>query len=208
MSDRKLKNGRLGCVILAGGKSTRMGMDKALVEYNGETFIKRLTREFDWFEEKIIARGDQAGLQDTFVGDWRVIPDVFRDHGPLGGLHAALSDCESEALFVVTCDMPRVKSSLARRLQACWEETRMQEQDSGSVGVDAVIVVDTDGRVHPLCGIYSKSVLPVVEEQLKAEKNRMMELLRRLQVCFVAIKSETESGQLANINTVQELKQL
>lgn len=205
MNNPKRKDGEPGCVILAGGKSIRMGMDKALVEYNGETFIGRLMRELDWFEEKLIARGEQAEIWGAAAGGWRVISDVFQNQGPLGGLHAALCACEAEAVFVVSCDMPLVKSSLVRDLIARWEESG---RDSSLVGVDAVIAAAPDGSVHPLCGIYSKAILPVLEEQLNGNQNRVMELLRKLRVRLVVVDAASEAGQLANINTRQELEQL
>lgn len=205
MNNPKRKDGEPGCVILAGGKSTRMGMDKALVEYNGETFIGRLMRELDWFEEKLIARGEQAEIWGAAAGGWRVISDVFQNQGPLGGLHAALCACEAEAVFVVSCDMPLVKSSLVRDLIARWEESG---RDSRLVGVDAVIAAAPDGSVHPLFGIYSKAILPVLEEQLNGNQNRVMELLRKLRVRLVVVDAASEAGQLANINTRQELEQL
>lgn len=199
----------MGCVILAGGKSSRMGMDKAFVEYNGETFISRLTRELNWFPERFIARGDQEPFDETIVSGWTVISDITPDHGPLGGLHAALSACETEALFVVTCDMPLIKSSLVKKLGECWEESKEKDtKEKDTKGMDAVIVVEPDGRIHPLFGIYRSSVLPILEEQLMAGKNRVMDFLQRLQVHFVTIEDESEALQLANINTMQELRQL
>lgn len=199
----------MGCVILAGGKSSRMGMDKAFVEYNGETFISRLTRELSWFPERFIARGDQEPFDEPIVSGWHVIPDITPDHGPLGGLHAALSVCETEALFVVTCDMPLIKSSLVKKLEECWKESKEKDtKEKDAKGMDAVIAVGPDGRIHPLFGIYRSSVLPILEEQLMAGKNRVMDFLQRLQVRFVTIEDESEALQLANINTMQELRQL
>ena len=82
-----------GCVILAGGKSSRMGTDKALLTIENTNFIKKLCTEFDFLEEKIIARGNRAEIAES---TWSVIPDVYPDHGPIGGLHAALNSCRSD----------------------------------------------------------------------------------------------------------------
>ena len=99
---------KIGCAILAGGKSSRMGTDKALLEYDGKQFIMQIAEELAWFNERIIARGSNSGFGDEIECNWKVIPDIFPDHGPISGLHVALSCCESDALFVVTCDMPLI----------------------------------------------------------------------------------------------------
>ena len=72
----------IGCVILAGGKSSRMGTDKALLEINGTNFIKKIAGELDSFEEKIFARGNREPI--SFDG-WKNIPDVYQECGPDGG---------------------------------------------------------------------------------------------------------------------------
>ena len=184
---------KIGCAILAGGKSSRMGTDKALLEYEEKKFIEQIAEELSWFEERIIARGNNGGLSVEIEEAWKVIPDQCPDHGPIGGLHAALSVCESEALCVVTCDMPLIRSELVRRL--CGE---MQQ------AYDAVISVGMDGKIHPLCGVYRKSALPVLEEQIVSDRNRVMEALKKLRVKYVNMDSPEQAHQLANINTPQE----
>ena len=70
-----------GCVILAGGKSSRMGTDKAFLPLNGKKFIEVLTEEFRFFEEKIIVRGNDDEISDI---TWPVISDIYLNCGPIG----------------------------------------------------------------------------------------------------------------------------
>lgn len=214
---------KIGCAILAGGKSSRMGTDKALLEYDGKQFIMQIAEELSWFDERIIARGSNCGFGDEIARQWKVIPDIYPDHGPIGGLHAALSCCETDALFVVTCDMPLIKSELVRKL--CMEMQKMDagrgqtnryagdragedvdEQVSGDIrdSVDAVIAVGADDKIHPLCGVYRKSTLPVLEEQIISGQNRVMASLKKLHVKYVTIDSPSEACQISNINTPQD----
>ena len=200
----------VGCVILAGGKSSRMGTDKALLELNGKTFIEQISKELEWFEEKIIAHGNTRELSDTI---WTVISDIYPNHGPLGGIHSALSVCQSDALFVVTCDMPLLKSSLAHKLCDIMCESEVMERTvdgavSGQVVYDAVISVGEDGKIHPLCGVYRKSVLSILEEQILSGRNKVMEVLNKLHVKYVTIDSSIGVQQLLNINTPQDYKKL
>ena len=197
---------KIGCAILAGGKSSRMGSDKAFLEYEGKKFITQIAEELSWFDERIIARGGNSRFESALEREWTVIPDIYPDHGPMGGLHAALSACESDALFVVTCDMPLIESELVRELCE-W----MQETDSGEERVDAydvVISVGEGGKIHPLCGVYRKSVLPVLEEQIISDQNRMMAALKKLRVKYVTVDTPAKERQLANVNTPEDYEKL
>ena len=181
---------KIGCVILAGGKSSRMGKDKALLEINGKNFIKQLTEELDWFGEKLIARGNNSEIQEVL---WPVMPDVYQERGPIGGLHAALSLCESDALFCVSCDMPLIQSPLAKSL--C---------DSMDEACDAVVAKAEDGRIHPLCAVYRKEAAAVFEEQILSGNNRIMSALDKMRVKYITIDFERGAQQLFNVNTPEE----
>ena len=191
----------IGCVILAGGKSSRMGTDKALLEFDGKKFIEQISEELEWFEEKIIAHGNTRELSDTI---WAVISDIYPNHGPIGGIYTALSVCQSDALFVATCDMPLLKSSLTRKL--C--NVMCESEVVGQMAYDAVISVGEDGKIHPLCGVYRKSALPILEEQILSGRNKMMEALKKLNVKYVTIDSSIGAQQLLNVNTPQDYEKL
>lgn len=185
---------KIGCVILAGGKSSRMGKDKALLEINGKNFIKQLSEELDWFNEKLIARGNNSEIPEV---SWPVIPDVYQERGPIGGLHASLSICQSDALFFVSCDMPLIQSSLAKFL--C---------DSMTEAYDAVVVKSEDGRVHPLCAVYRKATVKVFEKQILAGNNRIMGALDKMRVKYVTIDFTKGAQQLLNVNTPKDYLEL
>ena len=180
---------KIGCAVFAGGKSSRMGTDKALLEWKGKNFIKRLCDELDDFEEKIIARGNRSEIEDV---SWQIISDIYPERGPMGGLHAVLTACRSDAMCCVSCDMPFLQIALAKKLCESMEEE-----------TDAVIAVTADGRKQPLCGVYSKSLLPVLEEQLLAGDYRMMKALQNVRVKYVLL-DDKDSEQLKNINTPEE----
>lgn len=182
----------IGCVILAGGKSSRMGQDKAMLTLNGKTFMDYICETCAEFEEKLIARGNQKEISQK---DWRTISDIYMERGPIGGLHSALSVCQSDALFCISCDSPFVTSSLVEKL--CKEMDDM---------TDAVVVMEENGRMHPLCAVYQKNVASILEEQICNGNNRMMEALRHIQVKYVNISNATVH-QLSNINTQEAYQQ-
>jgi len=178
----------IGCVILAGGRSSRTGTDKAILPIENKSFIHILCDTFSFFEEKIIAGGDREFPADIA---WTLIPDAYSCHGPIGGLHAALKYCQSNALFVTACDTPLMKAAVYDRLcQEMTEET------------DVVIAVTEDGKYHPLCGIYRKSVGKIIEEQILSGNNKMMQVLKKVRVKYVDMN--TEEYGLYNINTPEQ----
>lgn len=175
---------KIGCVILAGGKSSRMGQDKALLEIDGKSFIKQLTETLNFFEEKYIARGNNSNILDV---TWPMIQDIYPEHGPIGGIHAALTKCDSDAVLFVSCDMPLIKKALIQQL--C--EAMTSEYD-------AVVVKEKNGRIHPLCAIYKKSVVNLFEQQILSNNNRLMLALGKMKVKYITVD---EAQQLSNINT-------
>lgn len=169
-----------------------MGSDKALLEINNKTFIKIIMDEFDDFDEKIIARGNNSYIDNQ---SWLVVSDDYVNCGPIGGIHKALSICQSDALFFTTCDMPFMKKKIFNYLSQFIE------------GYDAVIVQEQNGRVHPLCGIYKKSVYKIIEEQIHNHNYRIMDILDRINVKY-AIVDSIDEVLLTNVNTLKDLEKI
>ncbi len=184
---------KLGCVILAGGQSARMGCDKALLELEGQQFVKKIAEELVLFDEKIIARGNNNRIN---IPGWKEIVDVYPNHGPLGGMHAALQMCESQALFCISVDMPLIKDELIKKMCSEFDDT-----------VEAVVAVSEDGKVHPLCGIYRKELYQLMEKCLLKDENKLMRMLAACRVRYMYLDAD-ESGQLMNINTKKEYERL
>ena len=192
-------------VILAGGKSSRIGRDKASLTLGHETFLQRITAELDacGFGEKYVSLG--AGTAEKteirIPGGWTVIRDRFRDCGPLGGIHAALSLCRAEWALFVSCDTPLYRRELAELLiskvpglsevsgtseiPGTSEVTAMSkkppsetdpEKREPSVTAQLVIPVTPDGRWHMTCALWRRTLLPEVEAQLKSGNHRLRAL--------------------------------
>ena len=183
----------VGAVVLCGGKSSRMGTQKAFLTIDGETFLSRTLSQLQDFDEILISANDTGG--DLPAG-YPVAADRYPACGPMGGLHAALSLCRSDALLAVACDMPRLSPALPRLL--------LSHFDSGA---DAVIPVTADGRYHPLCAIYRKTLIPIFEEHLRAGKCKLITALPEDKVRFIPIPAELASC-LCNINTPEEYRAL
>ena len=153
-------------VILAGGASRRMGTCKALLKINGETMLSRILRQLSEFDRVLLSTGDPTLAEGLSV---ECIADLYAGMGPLAGLHAAFSATDSEALLVLPCDLPFFTEQAAEYLL-----NHMPED------ADALVCIDSTGRIHPLCGIYRRSVLPTLEARLKAGELRVMSFLYSL----------------------------
>ena len=91
-----------GCLILAGGKSRRMGYRKSSLRLNGTTFLDKLIFELRDFPEILVSVDDAARHPEI---PYSMIDDRYSDCGPMSGLYSALSVCESDALLVLPCDV-------------------------------------------------------------------------------------------------------
>ena len=153
-------------VILAGGASRRMGTCKALLKINGETMLSRILRQLSEFDRVLLSTGDPTLGEGLTV---ECTADLYPGMGPLAGLHAAFCAVDSEALLVLPCDLPFFTKQAAEYLL-----------DHMPEDADALVCMDSTGRIHPLCGIYRRSVLPALEARLKAGELRVMSFLYSL----------------------------
>lgn len=185
---------RCGAVILAGGQSKRMGRCKALLEIQGETMLFRLARQLSLFPELFLSANDPVLAQGLPV---RYVPDIYENTGPAAGLHAALSAASSDALFCVPCDMPNFDVTLIDILLSHL-----------TTETNAVICRDGSGRLHPLCGIYSKRALPVLQELLEQGEHRMTTISEALG-CFVVNTSPIlPDSTFFNMNTPEAYRRV
>ena len=141
--------------VLAGGRSSRMGRDKALLQWNGATLL-----------EHVSAIVREAVGNVTVIGR-DAVPDLIPNQGPLGGLLTALSSTEAERVLIVACDMPNLTPELLRGIAS---------------GKADAVVADTDGRLHPLCASYHRGLLPQVRAAVDRGALRMHDFLSQIHV--------------------------
>ena len=179
----------LSAVILV-GRSTRMGRDKALLELGGQTFVSRLAQELSVCDEVFVS--GPSGRDYSGYG-LKVVEDEHQGIGPMEGIRQSLRHAASDHVFICACDMPFVRREMIQYL-------------AGFISPDHdACVFRSEGRVHPLCGIYSRTALPVAEEMIAEGKYRMMELLSRVRTRYVDLSGSGLAGEaLANINTPED----
>ena len=197
--DRAVENGSacdVSVFILAGGKSTRMGTDKAFVDYDGRPL---LVRALD-LARSVASVVWVVGSKEKFAEFAPVVEDVFRDCGPLGGIHAALRGSLTELNLMLAVDMPFVSRAFIQYLIV-----RARGAPEASV-----IVPRSDALRQPLCAIYRREFAEVAERALRARLNRIDRLFDEVHTRVIE-QEELEgagfsSAIFRNLNTPEELE--
>lgn len=154
--------------ILAGGNSTRMGTDKALLDWNGRPLLAHIaTRLTSWFDQVVIIANRSEPYQ--FV-NLPILPDGAPGLGPLGGLEAALRTAGHPHLFLCACDMPYLSEELVRYLVTL------------TAGPFDAVVPVVGGRFEPLCAVYATDILPQVRSLLAGSDRGLKTLLSQVRV--------------------------
>ena len=171
-------------IILAGGRSLRMGRDKTLLLLNNETLIERTIKKLQNVVDEIIIASNQTEKYN-FPGLMEVI-DTYPGVGPLGGLHAGLMASRHRHAFVISGDMPLFTEELARYL--------LERRE----GYD-VVVPNIQNRWEPLCAVYSKKCIEPIESCLQTNMRNVHSFYSQVKVLKIA------EGQLKSIGDLDEL---
>jgi molybdopterin-guanine dinucleotide biosynthesis protein A len=187
--------------VLAGGKSSRMGSDKAFLELGGETFLARAVKALESVCEsrvKVVLNQNQAHFIEKI--DVPSIFDVYENRGAAGGIHAALQDCESAYALILACDLPFVEKEAIKTL--------IETAQSAPENVAAIVPRQHDGRVQPLCGVYqTKICLPVIQRLLEKQTSvSMNDFLTQIETLFIEI--EHPEKLFFNVNRPEDFQKL
>jgi len=186
------KNDTTG-VLLAGGKSLRMGQDKARIEINGKPLLSRSLKLLRRHFPSVLIAGDRP---DLATADIPAIPDIYPGSA-LGGLYTGLKSAQTNWIFVAPCDMPYPDVKILELLL-------MHRNDA-----DAVVPKTPQGY-EPVFALYHKNCLPHMEEMLQHGQYRIYDFYQRIKVHYLDW-SQMPTGwerSLRNINTPEQLEQL
>ncbi|ACD94879.1 molybdenum cofactor guanylyltransferase [Trichlorobacter lovleyi] len=179
-------------VVLVGGKSRRMGQDKAFLAVEGVPVIERILLALQGCFEHLLLVGDRPERFARYR--LQVVPDSYPGSS-LGGLYTGLQHAETDLIFVSSCDIPFPDPELIRLICAA------------SASCDAVVPA-TAGGPEPLFALYRKSCLPLMQAALEAGQYRINAVLGQLNVRTIApeqlAKLDPGGRALLNINTPQE----
>lgn len=173
-------------IILAGGKNTRMGKEKAFLKIGGRMIIEIITAALKPITGEIIIISNKPVL---YAGcGFPVVPDVFPAQGPLSGIHAGLLHASNPAALITACDTPFVSTRLARLLI------------EHSPAFD-LVVPRYRGVVEPLFALYNKTCLDFFEMSLKKGHNKIARVIESMILEGIKVKKlEEEELKAAGTN--------
>ncbi len=189
----KIKN--ISAVILAGGKNSRIKQEKSLIKIKGNHIIDKQVELLENIFENIIIVTNKEEIKRKFP-NLKIVEDEFQNCGPLGGIHAAMKNSNTESLFVFACDMPCLESSIILRQIATYRST----------ATDILVPRHEDG-IEPLHAIYSKTNLPFLEECLIAGRYSVRSFYNKVNVKYIDFEKKYIK-YFFNINTHTDLKKI
>jgi molybdopterin-guanine dinucleotide biosynthesis protein A len=182
--------------VLAGGQSTRMGADKAFVEFEGRTLLAHALA----LAKSVSSDVRIVGGREKFAALGEIVEDEFPRHGPLAGIHAALRASRSELNLMLAVDMPFVEVPFLEYL--------FQEADRHGSAI--VTIPRAANAWQTLCAVYRKPFADLAEQALQEGKNKIDPLFREITIRILD-EPELTSHQFSpnmfrNLNTPEELE--
>lgn len=181
--------------VLAGGQSTRMGREKAMLELGGSTLLERALQ----LALTVAAEAMVVGSRGEFERYGRLLEDVYPGQGPLGGIHAALWASPTDLNLILAVDTPFLEARFLEYLVA-------QARESGAV----VTLPRTADGFHPLAAVYRRAFREVAEQALAEGRNKIDALFAQVET---RVLEEEELQRFAfapaifeNLNTPEELE--
>jgi len=179
-------------IILAGGKSSRMGVDKAMLLVNGQPMIEKVAGQLDGFFSQILISANDVEKY-AFLG-YDVVPDKMPGQGPLMGIASALRASTNELNFVVACDIPYIDSAFVENMliEAVKSET------------DIVVPIRPDRKYEPLFAVYRRSSLRAIDEVLSSGRRKISDTFSRCRTRYIELG---KTDWLTNLNTIDKYEE-
>ncbi len=182
-------------IILSGGLNTRIfGQNKSFLTIGQETFLQRLIRKLRPLFSEMILVTRQPDLYP--IPEIEVVSDIYPIRSSLTGIHAGLVQAKNQYAFITACDTPLLKPELVQIvIKFCDPDV-------------AVVVPEKEGHFEPLCAIYSKKCLPLIEEALLEKELKINKLFQKVPIKVVPQKIleevDPELESFYNVNTLED----
>ncbi|GLC81300.1 molybdenum cofactor guanylyltransferase [Lacrimispora brassicae] len=190
--EKKIEN--VTAAILCGGKSRRMGFDKAFLMDDEQYLLLQTAKELQsLFEQVVLVSNTKAKFDGrTDFTKLRILEDRYIEKGPMGGISTALEQIQTEYIFIMACDMPLPDIGLIGRMY----RKLNQEQ---------VLVCSHQGKLEPLFAFYHRSCLPVFKKQMEKGELKPRSTFPALHVGMYCL-SDGEMNTIVNLNTPEDVQ--
>ena len=179
----------IGIIILAGGKSSRMGTDKGLLLVNNKPIMAYLLETCQQISEEILI---VSNTDDYAQFGYPIVKDTFLNIGPMGGVQAGLSQSKSDVNLVLSCDVPLVSVDLLMAITKTYLP-----------GVKAVFSKHNQ-TIHPLIGLYHRTILKPIADLIKIQQYRLIHLCNLESIILLDLSHFPEK-EFLNLNTKDDL---
>ncbi|MDB2495195.1 molybdenum cofactor guanylyltransferase [Flavobacteriaceae bacterium] len=179
-------------IILAGGKSSRMGTEKGLILYKNKPFVKHIIEAMKPLVNNIIIICNTRAYERF---GFKCYEDLIKNTGPLAGIYTGLSYSKTDNNLIVSCDIPLVNTVVLQKLID-------QKNDASEV-----IQLQSQGKNLPLIALYKKSCKVIFKKELHQNQKKVQTALKKCNVKTVLIDGILEQVT-ANINTPEDLELL
>ena len=181
----------VSCLILAGGKSSRMNhADKGLVQFNGKALIEHVINALqNQVDDFVISANRNIETYQQFASN--IIPDNDEKNGPLSGITSALAACRHELVLVVPCDMPNLPNDLV--------EILLQGLDHNDIAI-----IEVEQRLQ-LVFLMRKSLLTSAQDYLSSGHYKLMQWVETCSPNIIDSRKTAEAFR--NINSLQDIEQ-
>jgi molybdopterin-guanine dinucleotide biosynthesis protein A len=183
-------------VILAGGKSTRMGFDKQLLKINERRLIDNLRRKLNKVFDDIVVVTNRSEYYLGFPD--KITKDIIVGKGPLSGIHAGLKVSYSQYVYFVACDMPNINLNYIEYMKKELKDLKVK-----------ACVTRYGEWIEPFNAFYSKDMIENIEEHLSNNRRSVNSLLSKLPVHYIEEEKAREFSpnwdMFLNLNTKEEL---
>ncbi|MFQ5422855.1 MAG: molybdenum cofactor guanylyltransferase [Phycisphaerae bacterium] len=180
--------------ILVGGESRRMGFEKALIPVSGVTLIEQTAALAATVSDRVVLLGQVGFELPRLVAALRVIEDIHRGIGPMGGLESLMLARPDDAWLLLACDMPYLTGEALQRLCTADDSGEAVAFRTGGAG----------GQWHPCCALYRAEARPAVEAAIAARRHSLVALLSNLRTTVVDLAG-AEARWVENWNSPEDL---
>ncbi|WP_315068039.1 molybdenum cofactor guanylyltransferase [uncultured Clostridium sp.] len=184
-------------VILAGGKSSRMGFDKQFLRINEVRIMEKLIHELSKeFEDIIIVTNKPEEYKKDGV---RIISDEIKEFGPLSGIHVGIKQSKSRYVYFIACDMPNVNLNYIRYMKKVLTNSKAN-----------ACIAKREGKFEPFNAFYSVDILPEVEKLITLNRRSIAGLIDIIEPIFieenVLKKYDYSFDMFINLNSKEDLE--
>jgi molybdopterin-guanine dinucleotide biosynthesis protein A len=177
--------------ILAGGKSSRMGVDKGLILFRGKPLIEYAIDQLRPVVNKVVIVSNNSEYNKFGL---EVIGDIYKEIGPAGGIHAALTHSD-ENIFITGCDMPFITSASA-------------EHVIDNSGDSQITLPEFEGNVEPLFGVYSKDCLVKWNDLIQGRIIKLQTMIEYFDLVKINVEQNPlfKNNLFANLNSKNDFE--